>query len=88
MEVFLVAFFFVMFCVSLVSYQIFSNRVMQKIEPPRRMTETAVWYEVYWAYQEGDRNGKLAYMSYVCGVTTIIGAYIAFLIYMVVEYLN
>lgn len=46
------------------------------MDPSRRKTETAVWYEVYWAYQEGDRNGKLAYMSYVCGVTTIIGAYI------------
>lgn len=88
MEEFLVAFFFVMFCLSLVSYQIFSNRIAQKMDPSRRKTETAVWYEVYWAYQEGDRNGKLAYMSYVCGVTTIIGAYIAFLIYMVVGYLN
>lgn len=67
------------------------------MDPSRRKTETAVWYEVYWAYQEDDRNGKLAYMSYVCGVTTmsyvcgvttIIGAYITFLIYMVVDYLN
>ena len=88
MEVFLIVFFFVMFCLSSVSYQIFSNRIAQKMDPSRRKTETAVWYEVYWAYQEGDRNGKLAYMSYVCGVTTIIGAYITFLIYMVVDYLN
>ena len=49
----------------------------------RRRNSMAVWNEMYWAYQEGDKKAKLAYIFYIL---SFINAIIVFGLILIIRF--
>ena len=58
-------FFMVLYGVTLCFYDYFTLDIRRNMDEYRRRNSMAVWNEMYWAYQEGDKKAKLAYIFYI-----------------------
>lgn len=73
-------FFMMLYGVTLFFYHYFTRDIKRKMDKYRRRNSMSVWNEMYWAYQEGDKKAKLAYIFYTLAAISLTIGFGLFLI--------
>lgn len=73
-------FFVALYGVLISLYYYFVRDIKSKMDKSLQRSSKAVWQEMYWAYQEGDKKAKLAYIFYTMAIISFTIGFGLFLI--------